>query len=320
VQGRYPETVPYDHGMLDVGDGNLVYWETCGNRDGKPALVLHGGPGSGCTPAARRNFDPNVYRTVLFDQRNCGRSTPHASQPDIDLTTNTTDHLIADMERLRQHLNIDRWLVTGASWGCALALAYAQRHPERVTELVVLGVATGNRQETNLLTRSLGGIFPAAWARFREGVPEADRDGDLSDAYHRLVMNPDPEVHERAARSWCDWEIAIQPTSPPHPRYDDARFRLAFSRIVTHYWRHGSWLEDTVLQGMHRLSDLPGAIVQGSLDLSNLLGTPWRLAQAWPAAELILIEDTGHGGGSTMSDTLVATTDRFGSTGITDSA
>src|ERR1700743_1241324 len=197
--------------MLDVGDGHQVYWETCGNPNGKAALVVHGGPGSGCTTGTRRNYDPDVYRIVLFDPRNWGRSLPHAGDADVDLSHNDTDHLIADMERLRRLLGIERWLVCGASWGCALALAYAQRHPERVSALVVLGVATGRRVETELLSRSLGGIFPQAWARVRDAVPG----DDLLDAYHRALTDPDPAVHDAAARAWCDWEIAIQPTSPP---------------------------------------------------------------------------------------------------------
>lgn len=307
MRGRYPEIEPYDHGMLDVGDGHQMYWETCGNPRGKPALVLPGGPGSGCTAATRRNYDADVYRIVLFDQRNCGRSLPHASD-DVDLSHNDTDHLIADIERLRSELGIERWLVCGASWGCVLALAYAQRHPERVSALVVLGVATGRRVETDLLTRSLGGIFPEAWARFRDAVPG----DDPLDAYHRALMRPDPAVHEAAARAWCDWEIAIRPTSAPHPRYLDPRFRLAFSRIVTHYWRHDSWLDERVLREAHRLAGIPGVIIQGMLDLSNLVGTPWLLANAWPDAELVIVDDVGHGGGSAMTSALVAATDRFG--------
>jgi proline iminopeptidase len=248
MSSLYPKIEPYEHGMLDVGDGHLVYWETCGNPQGRAALVVHGGPGSGCTPGARRWFDPDRYRIVLFDQRNCGRSLPHASDPDIDLARNDTAHLLEDMEALRQHLRIDRWLLLGGSWGAVLALAYAQRHPARVSAMVLMGLATGRRSETDLLTRGLGRLFPDAWARFRDGVPIADRDGDLADSYHRLLFDPDPDVRERAAQSWCQWEMAIVPTAAaPNPRYDDPRFRLAFSRIVTHYFRHRSWLHDDEL-------------------------------------------------------------------------
>lgn len=309
----YPEIEPYDHGMLAVGDGHQVYWEECGNPGGKPAVVLHGGPGSGCTPKARRYFDPTAYRIVLFDQRNCGRSTPHASEPDVDLFTNTTQHLLADMERLRMERGIDRWLVYGASWGSALGLAYAERFPDRVSELVLTSVAAGRRSETHLLTRGLGPLFPEAWARFRDGVPTGDRSGDLADAYHRLLCDCDPAVRMKAARDWCDWEIAILPTAAlPNPRYDSAAFRMAFARIVTHYWRHGSWLDEGVLiRNAGRLAGIPGVIVQGRLDLSNLSGTPWELASVWPGCDLVMIDDTGHEGGPGLSAAVIASTDRF---------
>jgi proline iminopeptidase len=313
VAGLYPEIEPYEHGFLDVGDGNRVYWEACGNRRGKPAVVLHGGPGSGCTTGVRRYFDPSAYRIVLFDQRGCGRSRPHASDPRTDLSTNTTQHLLADMELLRRHLGVDRWLVFGGSWGAVLALAYAQRHAERVSEMVLTGIATGRRAESDLLTRGLGRLFPQAWARFRDGVPASDREGDLGDAYHRLLNDPDPVVRAKAARDWCDWETAILPTSPPLRRYEQPEFRLAFARIVTHYWRHGCWLEDGILlrQAGH-LAGIPGVLVQGTLDLGNLLGTPWELAHAWPGSELILVDDTGHDFSTPgIAEALVAATDRF---------
>ncbi|MEP7215545.1 MAG: alpha/beta fold hydrolase, partial [Anaerolineaceae bacterium] len=204
MASSYPEIEPYDHGMLDVGDGNRVYWETCGNPGGKAALVLHGGPGSGCTPGMRRLFDPSAYRIILFDQRGCGRSTPHASDPRTGLGTNTTEHLLADIELLRQHLAVDRWLVFGGSWGSALGLAYALGHRQQVSELLLTGVATGWRRETDLLTRGLGRLFPEAWARFRDAVPVQDRDGDLIDAYARLLNGPDEAERTRAAQEWCN--------------------------------------------------------------------------------------------------------------------
>jgi proline iminopeptidase len=310
--GLYPELEPHDRGLIDVGDGNRVYWEVCGNSRGKPAVVLHGGPGSGCTPGWRRFFNPDAYRIVLFDQRNCGRSTPHASDPTTDLATNTTQHLLADIERLRNHLEIERWLVLGGSWGAALGLVYAERYPERVSEMVLMGLATGRRLETELLTRGLGRLFPQAWAKFRDAVPPADRDGDLADAYQHLLSDPDPAVRERAARAWCDWEEAMLPTSGPNPRYASAEFRMAFARIVTHYWRNGSWLEEgSVLRDAASLAGIPGVIVQGSLDLGNLLGTPWELVHAWPGSELVMIDDTGHGGGQRMNESLVLATDHF---------
>ncbi|MEU5692922.1 prolyl aminopeptidase [Actinosynnema sp. NPDC020468] len=305
----YPEIEPYDHGLLDVGDGHHVYWETCGNPDGKPALVLHGGPGSGCSPGMRRHFDPDAYRIVLFDQRGCGRSTPHASTPVVDLSANTTDHLVADIELLRATLGVERWLVFGASWGTVLSLVYAQRHPERVTELVQAGVATGRRAETDLLTRVLGPMFPDAWARFSAHV--GDPEGDLAAAYLERLVDPDPAVHQPAADEWCRWEDAMLPLTA-NPRFDPPEYRLAFARLVAHYWAHGSWLaENEVLDGADRLAGIPGVLVQGTLDLGNLVGIPWLLAHAWPDAELIVIDDAAHGGSTAMSDARVAATDRF---------
>ena len=312
VPERYPEIEPYARGMLDVGDENLLYWEACGNPDGKPALVLHGGPGSGCTPGMRRYFDPATYRIVLFDQRNCGRSRPRASDPAVSLAANTTQHLVADIELLRAHLGVDRWLVFGGSWGCALALAYAQQHTASVTELVVTGAATGRRAEVDLLTRGLGGLFPAAWASYRAGVPPADRDGSLAAAYRRLLADADPAVRAQAATDWCEWEEAMLPTSPHNPRYDDPAFRLCFARIVTHYWSNDHFLDDGVLLAeAGRLGPIPGRIVQGSLDLINLIGTPWLLAAAWPGSELVLIDDAGHGGSDAVSSAIVTATNEL---------
>lgn len=313
MTGRYPEIVPYAHGMLAVGDGNEVYWETCGNPDGKPALVLHGGPGGGCGTGLRRYFDPTAYRIVLFDQRQCGRSTPHAGDPATDLGTNTTDHLVGDIERLREHLGIDRWLLFGGSWGCVLGLVYAERYPDRVTEIVMMGIATGRRAETDLLTRGLGAVYPEAWKRFQHGVPAADRDGDLTDAYQRLLSHPDPWVRERAAQDWCTWEDSIVPLSGGHSAFADPDYRMAFARIVTHFWRTGSWLDEgVVLREAGKLAGIPGVLVQGSMDLGNLIGTPWELVRAWPDAELILLPNSGHETQSSgMVNTLVAATDRF---------
>jgi proline iminopeptidase len=312
VRQRYPEIEPYAHGMLDVGDGNLLYWEACGNPDGKPALVVHGGPGSGCTPGMRRYFDPAPYRIVLFDQRNCGRSRPHASDPAVGLAANTTQHLVADIELLRAHLGVGRWLVLGGSWGCALALAYAQQHADRVAELVVTGTATARRSEVDLLTRGLGRLFPAAFARFRAGAPQAERDGSLAAAYSRLLTDPDPAVRSKAASDWCDWEEAMLPTSPHNPRYDDPAFRLCFARLVTHYWSNDHFLDDGVLLARAgRLRPVPGLIIQGTLDLINLVGTPWLLATAWPGSQLVLIDDAGHGGSDAVTSAIVTATDIF---------
>ncbi|OIK00468.1 prolyl aminopeptidase [Streptomyces sp. MUSC 14] len=321
----YPETEPYENGMLDVGDGNHVHWETCGSPDGKPAVVLHGGPGSGSTPYFRRLFDPAAYRIVLLDQRGSGRSTPHASHPDTDMRVNTTGQLITDLEELRRHLGIDRWLVWGVSFGSVLALRYAQTHPGVVSELVLTGVATGSDAEVELLTRGLGRIFPEAFERFRSGVPESERDGNLAAAYNRLLESPDPEVRERAARAWTDWETAVIPAPPRSvARYEDPVFRMGFARTVTHYWGNGHFLgegasdgevasgDGVILRDAHLLKGIPGTLVQGELDLGNLLGIVWRLHHAWPDSELELVGDTGHNAGAAgLAEAMVAATDRY---------
>src|SRR4051794_8273191 len=194
VRALYPAIYPYDQGHLDVGDGQRVYWEQCGHPNGKPVVVLHGGPGSGCTSGMRRYFDPHAYRIILFDQRNCGRSTPHASDLTVDLAANTTDHLLDDIERLRQHLRIERWVVYGASWGSALGLAYAERHPDRVMGMVLVGVTVGRRSEIDWLYRDVARLFPQEWEQFRDGVPVTERGADLVAAYRRLLEDADPAV------------------------------------------------------------------------------------------------------------------------------
>lgn len=312
MSDRYPAIEPYDQGMLPVGDGNSLYWEVSGNPAGRAAVVLHGGPGSGCTPGLRRYFDPAAYRIVLFDQRGCGRSTPSAADPTTSLAANTTPHLLADLEALRTHLDIERWLLFGGSWGAVLALAYARRHPDRVSEIVLTGVATGRRAETDLLTRGLGGLFPQAMREFQAGLPGSFRDGDPAAGYAELLADPDPAVRDQAARNWCAWESAIAPTVGGHPRYEDPVFRMTFARIVTHYFRHGSWLDDDpVLADCAALHGIPGVLVQGVLDFNNLVGTPWLLAQAWPDSELIMVDDAGHDSSAGIVSALVGATDRF---------
>jgi proline iminopeptidase len=300
------------NGLLDVGDGHRVHWEVHGNPTGKPALVLHGGPGSACTDALLRFFDPDAYRVVLFDQRGCGRSTPHASESTVDLSTNTTHHLLADIELLCGHLGIERWLVFGLSWGTTLGLAYAERHPERVTELVLCSVVTTRAHDVRWVTRDVGRLFPEQWARFRHGIPPADRDGDLASAYSSLLHDPDPAVREKAAWDWCEWEDA-HISAPPNPRYDDPAFRLAFARLVTHYWRHAAWLEDGILlRDAGKLRGIPGVMVHGRLDVSSPLDIPWELARAWPDTELVIVDDAGHSAGAPgMAEAVIAATDRF---------
>jgi proline iminopeptidase len=312
----YPPTEPYDRGMLDVGDGNLVYWETRGNPDGKPALVVHGGPGSGCEGRTGGSFDPRRYRIVLFDQRGCGRSTPHASDPSTDMSVNTTEHLLADIERLRERLGIERWLLFGGSWGSTLILAYAERHPERVSEIVIAGVTMSRQSEIDWLYSGVGRFFPEEWERFRAGVPEDERDGDLVAAYARLAESADAAVRARATSDWLAWEDAVvsqEPHGTPNAyssRPPDAQ--IAFVRICTRYFSHAAWLEESaLLRGAGHLAGIPGVLIHGRLDLGSPLGTAWELARAWPDARLVAIAATGHTGSKAMKIAIRDTLARF---------
>lgn len=311
-----PPIEPYDQGLLDVGDGNRIYREACGNPEGKPALVVHGGPGAGGGRGSRRTFDPEKYRLVLFDQRGCGESVPHASDPGVSMSVNTTHHLVEDMERLREHLSIERWLLYGGSWGSTLILAYAERHPERVSEIVLLGVTTTRRSEIDWLYRGVGRFFPEEWARFRDAVPETDRDGDLVAAYARLLESPDPAIRSRAAWDWLAWEdavISLESSGTPgaySDRSPDAA--LAFVRICAHYFSHGAWLEDDeLLRNAGRLAGIPGVLLHGRLDLGSPVGTAWELAQAWPGSELIVVDDSGHTGSQAMKELALHTVAGF---------
>lgn len=311
-----PSIEPYEVGMLDVGDSNLVYWEVCGNPDGKPAVVIHGGPGSGCTARQRQYFDPGAYRIVLFDQRGCGRSVPHASDPSTDMRHNTTEHLIADMERLRGHLGIDRWLLYGGSWGSTLILAYAEQHPDRVSEIVIAAVTTSRRSEIDWLYRGVGRFFPEQWERFLAGVPDTPRGGDVVSAYAQLMESPTLRVREKATTDWCAWEDAVlsgetRGTSNPYSERPAAA-RLALVRICAHYFSRGAWLEEgQLLRNAGRLSGIPAVLIHGRLDLGGPLETAWELSGAWPDAELIVIDNAGHlGSDSTRNQVLIAL-DRF---------
>ena len=298
---------PHATGMLDVGDGNLIRWEVSGNPAGRPALVVHGGPGSGSRPGTRGHFDPARYRIVQFDQRGCGRSTPHASDPVTDLRHNTTWHLVADMERLREHLGIDRWLLYGGSWGSTLILAYAQQHPDRVSKIVIAGVTVTRRSDTEWLYRGVGRFFPEQWERFLAGAPGTPRDGDIVGAYARLTEHPDPAVREKATNDWCAWEDAVlsQETQGASNPYGDRppAARLALVRICAHYFSHGAWLEEGVLlREAHRLAGIPGVLIHGRLDLGGPLQTAWELSHAWPGARLIVVEGAGHLGDATTRE------------------
>lgn len=316
----YPDVEPHDRGCLAVGDGNTIWWETCGNPAGKPAVVLHGGPGSGSGPLWSRYFDPAAYRVVRFDQRGCGRSTPNAGDVAVDLSTNTLDHLLDDLEALRGHLGIERWLVLGGSWGTTLGLAHAVRHPERVTAAVLFLIALTQRHEVGWITRDMGRVIPEEWERFRDGVPVADRGGDLADAYRRLLADPDPDVRDRAARAWCAWEdthVSLAAGSRPSARHEDPVFRACSARLVTHYWAHAAWRgEGELLRGAAGLGAVPAVLVRGRLDVSSPLDTAWALARAWPGRELVVAEDAGHSGvDAAIAAAVVAATDRFSGQG-----
>jgi proline iminopeptidase len=318
VSRLHPEIEPSAHGMLETGDGNAIYWETCGSEDGKPALVVHGGPGSGCTPWHRRLFDPAAYRIVLFDQRNCGRSRPHAADPATSLAANTTPHLIADMELLREHLAIDRWLLLGGSWGSTLALAYAEAHRDRVSEVVLFGVTTDRRSEADWLFREgLAPMFPEQWARRREAVPDAFRGDDIVESYRRMLESGDPEIRELAAYEWCMWE-SVTPAWPPReglsPRFEDAEFRMAFARLVTHYIANDGFIDDdAVFRDIELVANIPAVLINGRYDLQAPLGTAWELARRWPSAELVVVGDAGHAATPPIADEIVRATDRFAS-------
>jgi len=316
----FPPIEPYAHGLLEVGDGNRIHWETSGNPDGKAALCVHGGPGSGGRRTNATRFDPEVYRVVVFDQRGCGQSEPHASDPAVRLEHNTTEHLIADMERLREHLGIEQWLLYGGSWGSTLILAYAERHPERVSEIIIVGVTTTTPDEIDWLYRGVGRLLPGPWEAFRDALPAADRDGNLVAAYNRLLSSPDEAVRVRAARAWCSWEDAvIAHEALGHPgsysdRPDDSL--MAFVRICAHYFANHAWLEDgQLLRDAHRLAGIPAVLIHGRLDLGSPLSTAWELAKAWPDAELTVIDDSGHTGSPTMRDAVLAATARFARNG-----
>jgi proline iminopeptidase len=312
---RFPAIEPYDRGMLDVGDGHEIYWECCGNPAGKPALYLHGGPGSGASPGQRRFFDPLAYRVVLFDQRGCGRSRPLASEPDADLSANTTVHLIADIEALRTLHGVERWTILGMSWGTTLGLAYAQLHRERVDALVLALVTTTSRREIEWITRDVGRIFPREWDQLSNAVPEALRHLPLAEAYARLLFDADPAVRERAAREWCAWEDAHVSLTPGHvgnPRFHDPEFRMRFARLVTHYWRRAAFLEESqLLRDAAKLNGIPGVLIHGRYDVSSPLDTAWQLSQRWSTSELQVLDDAGHGGGDTFIAAVVGALNRL---------
>ncbi|MFZ0014168.1 MAG: prolyl aminopeptidase [Acidimicrobiia bacterium] len=293
---------PNETGLLDVGDGHEVHWETWGAPNGIPVVFVHGGPGGGCSPGHREMFDPERFLVVFFDQRGCGRSRPLAREPDADLTANTTHHLIRDMERIREHVGIDKWAVYGLSWGTTLGLAYAEAHPDRVIGVMLGLVGLSTRREVAWITEGVARIFAPEWDRFASFVPTNLAGIPLVDAYARLVFDEDPEVRAAAAHQWCVWEdthMGLAPGAGPRLQLEDPGFKLEFARLVTHYWSNGAFLGETELMDHAALlGDIPGVLVHGRYDVSSPIETPWRLSQAWDAAELVVVDDAGHGGGS----------------------
>ncbi|PLX41743.1 MAG: prolyl aminopeptidase [Hyphomicrobiales bacterium] len=289
----FPPIEPYETGMMEAGDGHQVYWEVSGNPKGKPAVFLHGGPGGGTSPTHRRLFDPDKYRIVLFDQRGCGRSTPHAG-----LEANTTWHLVADMEKLRRQLGIDKWLVLGGSWGSTLALAYAETHTERVSELILRGIFTLRAEEIHWYYQ-YGAclLFPDKWEAFLKPIPEGER-GNLLEAYHKRLTGSDRAAQIEAARAWSLWEgetITLLPDAANTAQHGSDDFALAFARIENHYFiNHGFMAEGQLLREAGRLKDIPGTIIQGRYDAATPAATAWALHKAWPEATFHLVPDAGH--------------------------
>ncbi|PPU92078.1 prolyl aminopeptidase [Xanthomonas albilineans] len=308
----YPKIEPFDSGLLPVDARHTLYYEQCGNPGGKPVLVLHGGPGGGCNAKMRCFHDPAKYRIVLFDQRGSGRSTPHA-----DLVDNTTWDLVADIERLREHLRIDRWQVFGGSWGSTLALAYAQSHPQRVAELVLRGIFLLRRWELEwFYQEGASRLFPDAWAHYVGAIPPVER-ADLISAFHRRLISDDQAIRLAAAKAWSVWEGA---TSFLHvdadfvDSHEDPHFALAFARIENHYFVNGGFLEveDQLLRDAHRIADIPGVIVHGRYDVVCPLANAWDLAKAWPKARLEITPASGHSAfEAENTDALIRATDSF---------
>ncbi|OCJ11865.1 prolyl aminopeptidase [Rhizobium sp. AC27/96] len=307
----YPEIEPYATGHLDVGDGHVIYWERVGTPGAKPAVFLHGGPGGGSSPNHRRQFDPALYDVTLFDQRGCGRSTPHAG-----LEANTTWHLVADIERLREMADVEKWLVFGGSWGSTLALAYSETHPERVSELVVRGIYTLTRAELDWYYQfGVSEMFPDKWERFVAPIP-ADERHEMMAAYHRLLTHPDKAARLEAAKAWSIWEgetITLLPEPSVSSQFEDAEYAHAFARIENHFFVNAGWLEEgQLLRDAHKLKDIPGVIVHGRYDMPCPAKYAWALHKAWPRAEFHLIEGAGHAASEPgILDQLIRATDRF---------
>jgi proline iminopeptidase len=307
----YPEIEPYETGRLDVGDGHSLYWERCGTRGAKPVVMLHGGPGAGCSTDHRRQFDPERYDVLLFDQRGCGRSTPHAS-----LEANTTWHLVEDIERLRETMGVEKWMVFGGSWGSTLGLAYAQSHPQRVTELVLRGIFTFRQTELDWLYKyGASEIFPDKWQEFLALIPEEER-GDLVAAYHRRLTGDDPEAQLAAAKAWSKWEaetVTLLPNPEVIEEHTSDAFAIAIARIENHYMINKGWIEEgALIRNAAILKDIPAVIVQGRYDCCTPPSAAWDLHQAWLQARLQIVPDGGHLFNEPgILDGLIGATDEF---------
>lgn len=307
----YPAIEPYDHGFLDVGDGHSLYWERCGTPGATPAIFLHGGPGGGSNPSHRRLFDPARYDVLLFDQRGCGRSTPHA-----ELRCNTTWHLVDDIERLRTMAGHEKWLVFGGSWGSTLALAYTEKHPARVSALVLRGIFTISEFEISWYYQSgASWFFPDRWERFLAPIPLEER-GDLVSAYRKRLTSDDRAVRLEAAKAWSQWEgstVTLLPDPALEKSFGGDDFATAFARIEDHYFVNKGWLgEGQLIREAGNLRDIPGVIVQGRYDMACPPLTAWQLHQAWPEAEFHLIEGAGHAYDEPgILDRLISATDQF---------
>ncbi len=307
----YPEIEPYETGFIDTGDGHTVYYERSGTKGAKPAVFLHGGPGGGISPNHRQLFDPKLYDVMLFDQRGCGRSMPNAS-----LDNNTTWHLVADIERLREKMGAEKWQVFGGSWGSTLALAYAEKYPGRVTELVLRGIYMCTRPELEWFYQfGVSEMFPDKWEKFVAPIPEDERH-DMMAAYHRLLTGSDREKQIEAAIAWSSFEgqvITLLPEPETSDHFFDGEFALAFARIENHYFVNGCWFEEgQLLRDAHKLQDIPGAIVHGRYDMPCPAKYAWQLHKAWPKADFHLIEGAGHAYSEPgILDALIATTDKY---------
>ncbi len=292
--GFFPPINAFAEGMLDVGDGHQIYFEQSGNPEGRPVIFLHGGPGGGCQPIHRQQFDPVHYRIIMMDQRGCGRSKPYAS-----LDHNTTWHLVADIERLRAHLNIDQWIVFGGSWGSTLALAYAQSHPESVLGLVLRGIFLVRRHELLwMYQEGASHLYPEEYDRYISAIPTNER-GDLMSAFYRRLTGSDSEEALRAAKAWSRWEGALLSIAPNEARaqeFSSDEFAKAFARIECHYFVHGGWMrdDDQLLRDVGRIRHLPTYIIHGRHDVVTPMSNAWDLAKRFPEANLRVVEDAGH--------------------------